>query len=947
MEVFVELGLTIPIALAAAIGAGIGTRFGALGSRVSAALAARFSVRVRGREFHARVADAVFVALAAGYALVFGYLSVMRHVSLHTGGYDLGIFDQIVWNSLHGRLFLNSISIDAPISISHHFAPILLALVPIYSIWSDPLALLVLQTLALTLAAFPLYWYARAQIGPGLSLAVALAFFLSPALESVNLWEFHEIALATPLLSFALFFVLRRRYGPFLVCMGLALLCKEEVAFILVAFGLFILFVQRKVKLGALLAVLGVVWAAALLLYIIPSFGNVTYGHTFEDTTRYTYLGQTVPLIVKTAILQPGLVLQHLLVPAKEEFVLQLLVPLACIPLFGFEVFAISLPVFGYLLIGDNQFQNSIRYQYTAPLLPMLFFATVLGLKRLARWSRPPGLTRDLTAHAARVAAVGALVATACTVDYVFQSAGPLGMHFEPDQYAYTAHTALGYEFMSMVPPDASVLADAGFVPHMAHRTNINEALIAYTPDLRKATYLLVDQTLPVHTQFPIIWQDILASPQFETVAEQDGYLLKKVSSRPPAYPVQIVYGSRISLLGYTIQSPVPAERGSTVHVVLTWRANTAIHDRYDMFVHLLDAKGRLWAQDVREPANGWFRTDKWKAGDVTKDIYTLALPADMPPGDYSLTAGLFNIATNQRLNAVDSAGKPLESEPVVGVLRVGQAVAPGANRTAHPQHAVEATLGDLSLLGYTAAPDTGTAGASVDYGLFWHAADKPQGDWTVQVQLRNSAGEVQVEQSSRPADNSYPTSAWNVGETVLDWHNLSLPADLGVGEYQVFVLLSDASSGAVAGQASLGTLNVQNVPHQFTAPTVEHPLQVQFGGLIELLGYDAVVTPKTAQITLYWKSNGPSDKSYTVFVHLLDSTNRVVAQQDGIPAGGSRPTTGWVAGEYIVGNYTLGMPAQASPGGYQLEIGLYDAETGARLETADGQDRVLIGDLR
>ncbi len=54
--------------------------------------------------------------------------------------------------------------------------------------------------------------------------------------------------------------------------------------------------------------------------------------------------------IVRNAITQPGLVLQHLLVPAKIKFVLQLLIPLAFIPLIGFDVFAMTLPTFAYLL---------------------------------------------------------------------------------------------------------------------------------------------------------------------------------------------------------------------------------------------------------------------------------------------------------------------------------------------------------------------------------------------------------------------------------------------------------------------------------------------------------------------------------------------------------------------------------------------------------------------
>lgn len=82
-----------------------------------------------------------FYALALGCALTLSTLSLLRYLSFHLEGYDLGIFDQVVWNSLHGRLFENSILPDAPLLIGQRFSPILLALVPFYAVWSSPMSL--------------------------------------------------------------------------------------------------------------------------------------------------------------------------------------------------------------------------------------------------------------------------------------------------------------------------------------------------------------------------------------------------------------------------------------------------------------------------------------------------------------------------------------------------------------------------------------------------------------------------------------------------------------------------------------------------------------------------------------------------------------------------------------------------------------------------------------
>ena len=71
----------------------------------------------------------------------------------------------------------------------------------------------------------------------------------------------------------------------------------------------------------------------------------------------------------------------------------------------------------------------------------------------------------------------------------------------------------------------------------------------------------------------------------------------------------------------------------------------------------------------------------------------------------------------------------------------------------------------------------------------------------------------------------------------------------------------------------------------------------VTFNQESQLLGYDLTIGQKTVQLTLYWKALASMNTSYTVFTHLLDAQNRVIAQQDNVPVSGTRPTTNWLAG--------------------------------------------------
>jgi len=126
-------------------------------------------------------------------------------------------------------------------------------------------------------------------------------------------------------------------------------------------------------------------------------------------------------------------------------------------------------------------------------------------------------------------------------------------------------------------------------------------------------------------------------------------------------------------------------------------------------------------------------------------------------------------------------------------------------------------------------------------------------------------------------------------------------------------------------------------------------PVQARFGERVILLGYEldaeAIAPGERLTLTLYWQALGPVETGYTVFTHLIDAQERIWAQHDGLPADGARPTDRWEVGELVVDRHALTVSPGALPGLYQLEVGLYRAETGARLPALDGDGRPLAGD--
>ena len=62
------------------------------------------------------------------------------------------------------------------------------------------------------------------------------------------------------------------------------------------------------------------------------------------------------------------------------------------------------------------------------------------------------------------------------------------------------------------------------------------------------------------------------------------------------------------------------------------------------------------------------------------------------------------------------------------------------------------------------------------------------------------------------------------------------------------------------------------------------------------------------------------------------------------MPANGWRPTSGWRTGHVMRDIHYIPFEAGEDLGEVIIEVGLYDLETGRRLEVEDGQDKVILG---
>jgi hypothetical protein len=236
-------------------------------------------------------------------------------------------------------------------------------------------------------------------------------------------------------------------------------------------------------------------------------------------------------------------------------------------------------------------------------------------------------------------------------------------------------------------------------------------------------------------------------------------------------------------------------------------------------------------------------------------------------------------------------------------------------------------------------------SGDSLSLDFFWQADGVPRIDYRVRLRLLGSNGEVALE-AIVPL-SPYPTSQWRTGDRFRSHYSLFVSPHVVPGRYGLALNLLDQSANAIwQPDASLATLGVLPRERSFTLPDIPHHLDVTFGERIHLRGYDLprmqVVPGETIPLTLYLQAEGATDRSYTLFVHLLGPDGEPSGQVDLIPGDGAAPTTSWAKGQVIVQEAALPVVPGSGSGTHRIAVGFYDAAYGGRLPVAGAAEHIL-----
>ena len=456
----------------------------------------------------------VVAALALAYFVLYSVLSVLRHETYHSFGPDLGIFDQVFWNTTHGRFFESTMSLVQPQPHSYfadHFSPVYLLLLPAYALVPRPETLLVIQTLFLAIGVFPLYLLARLRLEPGFRRLVwAVAYFLFLPVAFINLFDFHELALAVLPLGFAIYFLEKGRPGLFLLSLASTFLVKEELPLVGVGFGAYILLSKRDWRLGLGVLAGSLVVFLALVRVIIPAFGGGSYAYfASRFAMRYAELGTTPQQIIATAVTHPGRLMHLIFRGQKLKFLVGIFGPVLGLTAISGWAAILVLPTLGILLLSNYAPQYAFTSHYSAPLIALVIGTSILGLARLPPWFQGPVAAAVLVSSLAFSFAFGDL---------------PFSRHFDPQLFQPEPRYAAFAANLDRIPPDASVGSENNLTPHLSHRRFIYNLEFE---GAQNAEYLALDDASLGRSEAAL--QQQIATYQalgYRTIATGDGLAL-------------------------------------------------------------------------------------------------------------------------------------------------------------------------------------------------------------------------------------------------------------------------------------------------------------------------------------------------------------------------------------------------------------------------------------
>ncbi len=396
---------------------------------------------------------------------------------------------------------------------------------PVLLIHEGAEALFALQATWVASAVFPIFLLGRRHLGAAFGVVLAFVYLMHPAVQGATLFDFHSLTLSAPFVVWAVYFLEGRRWVAYGLIVAGWLACREDMAIATGFLGLYAIAAHGQVRVGVATLVVSGLYLAYVKGFVMPDT-DLLMMQTDDAYGYRKYFRGLDPRdagltgVLGTLVSNPTQVGAHLMEEARLLFLLQLLLPLAFVPLLAGRRWILLGYGLAFTLLASRTQVFTIGFHYAASLVPALFALTpALVRAHMPRLRMEEGRAR---------ASVGAFMVVAAIL-----STAAFGAFFENERFvpggrpmvhelesAAEARYRWVRNYADAIPRDARVTASGALFPHVALRRAIYPM-----PDFERAEWVLTKRagrgTLP-HAGL----RRLERSAKFEEVAEFDGMVV-------------------------------------------------------------------------------------------------------------------------------------------------------------------------------------------------------------------------------------------------------------------------------------------------------------------------------------------------------------------------------------------------------------------------------------
>ena len=307
------------------------------------------------------------------FVFYFSYFSIKRVDTLNSYYYDLGIMDQVVYNTSQGRFlemtnptFLKNMS-----RLAIHFDPILAVFAPFYWLSPDFKILLIGQALIVGLGGLVIFLLSNLLLkDKKVSFIFSLFYFLNFHIARSLLFDFHAITLAIPLIFASFYFYHKKNYRFYYIFIFLSLLTKEHVGLFVASLGVFYFFYFSDKKNGLITFFLGLSSFLLINFFVIPYFRG---GSHFALKYYQPIISDPKNFLLNLASYERIEYLKRIFLP----FIFNFFSPLS---------FLLVLSEFLINYLSKNANMRSYYFHYQSLIVVGLFYGMILGYKKFVNF---------------------------------------------------------------------------------------------------------------------------------------------------------------------------------------------------------------------------------------------------------------------------------------------------------------------------------------------------------------------------------------------------------------------------------------------------------------------------------------------------------------------------------------------------------------------------------